>query len=162
MAEVAGSWLAEPSRAHMGEWSYGQADRILLAEEMLGTPGTTLLDYKFFVFAGEVTFCRLTDLGSKPKRVRWYDVEWTPTNYLDSGYALHPVTEPPDTFREMVDAAELLGDGFDFIRVDLFDVGGAAVFGELTPYHAGGLKSMDPRLDKILGDAWKLPELHAG
>ncbi|MBN9099980.1 MAG: hypothetical protein J0I49_17980 [Pseudonocardia sp.] len=39
---------------------------------------------------------------------------------------------------EMIQVAERLGAGTDFVRVDLYDIDGRVVFGELTSFPAGG------------------------
>ena len=49
----------------------------------------------------------------------------------------------------MLEVAETLGAAFDFVRVDLYDVGGEVWFSELTPYPGGGLDRFDPALDAL-------------
>jgi hypothetical protein len=55
----------------------------------------------------------------------------------------------------MRDLAERLAAGFDFIRVDLFNLPTGIVVGELTNYPAAGLLVFDrPEWDRTLGDLW--------
>jgi hypothetical protein len=63
----------------------------------------------------------------------------------------------PENYKEMVRVAESLSQGIDFIRVDLYSVGGRIYFGELTCYHGGGLIRLSPRrYDFLLGEKWTL------
>ena len=56
----------------------------------------------------------------------------------------------------MVRVAESLAQGIDFIRVDLYSVGGRIYFGELTCYPGGGNIRFSPRkYDFLLGEKWK-------
>jgi hypothetical protein len=56
----------------------------------------------------------------------------------------------------MLQVAETLADEFDFIRVDLYSVGGQTYFGELTCYPAGGFARFIPtKYDFIFGEKWK-------
>lgn len=63
----------------------------------------------------------------------------------------------PENYDEMIKVAEKLSAGFDFIRVDLYNVDGKIYFGELTCYPAGGLAAFVPRKwDFIFGEKWIL------
>lgn len=44
----------------------------------------------------------------------------------------------------MIAAAETLGRAFDFVRVDLYDLGVIPRFGEMTFYPGSGLDPFDP------------------
>ena len=53
----------------------------------------------------------------------------------------------------MLGIAEVLGEDTDFVRVDLYDLGGRIVFGELTSYPYGGVDEFRPAsFDRVLGD----------
>jgi len=55
----------------------------------------------------------------------------------------------------MIEYAEALGRGLDYIRVDLYDTPNKVYFGELTPTPAGGTEPFEPRaLDGFLGRLW--------
>ena len=54
--------------------------------------------------------------------------------------------------------AEKLGIGTDFVRVDLYDVDGRIVFGELTSYPAGGDSPFYPEsFNEVFGRPWTVP-----
>jgi hypothetical protein len=57
----------------------------------------------------------------------------------------------------MIDAAQKLGDGLDFIRADFYDTGARVYFGELTNYPDAGRGHFRPKeYDRLLGQCWKL------
>jgi hypothetical protein len=61
----------------------------------------------------------------------------------------------PDNYKDMVRVAENLAQGINFIRVDLYNVGGRIYFGELTCYHGGGTIKISPRkYDFLFGEKW--------
>jgi len=60
----------------------------------------------------------------------------------------------------MLEIAETLAAGHDFLRVDLYDVGGHVYFGELTVYpHSGFDPITPPEWDSVLGSLWRDPSL---
>ena len=57
----------------------------------------------------------------------------------------------------MIDVAEILAQGFDFVRVDLYQVNEQVKFGEMTFSPGAGLEVFTPQVyDRILGDLWRL------
>lgn len=63
----------------------------------------------------------------------------------------------PDTLDRMVQLAGRLGEGVDFLRVDLYSLDAEVWFGELTPYPGGGVIRYEPReFDHELGAYWTL------
>jgi hypothetical protein len=68
-----------------------------------------------------------------------------------------PVPRPAH-LEELLDVARRLSAGFSFVRVDLYDVEGRVVFGELTFYPEAGLGVfIPPSADRELGALWRLP-----
>jgi hypothetical protein len=62
----------------------------------------------------------------------------------------------------MIAAAEAISLGVDFVRVDLYDIDGHAVFGELTNSPNKGLSPFRPAsLDHLLGDYLRLDDFVA-
>ncbi len=55
----------------------------------------------------------------------------------------------------MIALAERLGRDFEFVRVDLYDIGGRILFGEMTFFPGGGTVRWDPHEgDFVLGSFW--------
>ncbi len=58
----------------------------------------------------------------------------------------------------MMEIARRLSDDFTFARVDMYDVGGKAIFGEVTFYPGGGWGKVSPEhWDEKLGNLLELP-----
>ena len=62
---------------------------------------------------------------------------------------------PPASLPMMIQAAETLGRGFDFVRADFYEVAGKPLFGELTFYPGSGLDRFRPfHFDRLFGERW--------
>ena len=150
-------WLEPVEWLRGGEWAYSQADASLIAEDRIGVPGEDLVDYKVYVFDGEPRLVqtdtdRFTGHGS-----RLYSTDWQLLSRFHPFPAGRDVPRPA-LLAEMLEAAAVIGAGFDFIRVDLYEHAGQVWFGELTPYPGSGLVGFDvPGFDLEIGGWWRLP-----
>jgi hypothetical protein len=153
------TWLDPFEAATMHEWAYTKARPVFLVEELLGPPGAPPPDYKIFVFDGKAELIEMVNRYDGNQQ-RLYRPDWTPLEVLYGPQHIAPVAPPPPDLDRLLDIAQLLGKPFDFIRVDLYDVAGSIVFGELTPYPCGGLERFRPAsFDVELGEKWQLPAL---
>jgi hypothetical protein len=162
LQEIVKDWLRPAEGVNLHEWAYLKARPLLLAEEMLGMPGSPPPDYKFGVFAGEVAVVEIhDDRHNDHHSLRWYLPDWTPLEILSIGYPISPVESvPPVNFENMLAIASELGRSFDYMRVDLYNIDGDIFFGELTPYPASGFDRFSPAsFDAELGAKWELPVL---
>ena len=145
------------------EWAYLRIPPRVLVEELLAGPdGDLPPDYRFFVFNGRV---RLIQVGSGRLRPRHINVllpDWTPVDACatsgDTRYPPGPAQPPPPALEQMVEVAEALAQETDFVRVDLYNIAGRIVFGELTNYPGAGDAGFDPQsFDVTVGSWWTLP-----
>jgi hypothetical protein len=145
-------WLI--SRYNRWEWAYRDVRPGLMVEEFLGHEDTPPVDYKFNVIGGEVH--SITVMGGRTRQVTacLMRPDWS----LLPVRMTHPHPDPlprrPAHFDRMIEIARVLGRDTDMVRVDLYDVGGRVVFGELTPYPGGGRVVFDPPEfgDELLAD----------
>lgn len=144
-------WLASQYGHWLDEWLYAQISPGLLIEPYIGEGRILPIDYKFYVFGGRVEYVQV-HLGRASDH-RWilFDRRWqrvsSPTTDADPS--------PPDNLEQMIEAAEALGTGFDFVRVDLYEVDQKPWFGEMTFYPGSGLDRFDPvSLDDVIGAHW--------
>jgi hypothetical protein len=147
-------WMTARSHPHLKERFYELIDRQLLVEPFLGE---NLPDYKFYVFAGRVRCVHVdTDRRIAHKR-NFYDPEWKRLPFaLRYPPDSHEV-ERPEHLTMMIEAAEKLGVGFDFVRVDFYDLIDGPRFGEMTFTPGGGYERFTPReWDRRLGSYWPL------
>jgi hypothetical protein len=153
------NWLDAFESASKHEWAYARARPMFLVEELLGPPGSPPPDYKIFVFNGQPDLIEMVNRYDGDTQ-RLYRPDWTPLDVLYGPQAIAPVAPPPPDLKEMLDIAKRLGEPFDFIRVDLYNIPGSIIFGELTPYPCGGLERFRPAsFDIELGEKWQLPAL---
>jgi hypothetical protein len=154
------SWLRPVQSEDRHEWAYSKARPLLLAEELLGTPGSPPSDYKFFVFAGQVAAVQVDTDRHVSHHRRMYRPDWSPLEVSSGNFPLASAEPPPANLEEMLTVASEIGRVFDFIRVDLYSVDGSTVFGEVTPYAGGGLDRFVPAsFDAELGAMWQLPRI---
>jgi hypothetical protein len=159
LSAVTAPWLRPDEYRRLGEWAYSKARPMLLAEEVIGEPGSPPPDYKFFVFDGEVAAVQVDVSRHTQHQRRVYLPNWTPLNVEYGPYPLPPPEPAPASLNRMLALAAELGSGFDFIRVDLYNVNGSVYFGEFTPYPTSGFDRFDPAsFDTELGTKWKLPQ----
>lgn len=147
----AARWMRARYGAWLGEWLYALVPRGLLVEPFIGEHGVRPIDYKVFVFGGHAAFVQVhLDRGGDH---RWilFDRHW----HRVSAPTSDPDPAPPLALASMLHAAERLGAGFAFVRVDLYDTAAGPRFGEMTFYPGSGLDRFAPvALDAVLGDHW--------
>lgn len=151
----AGRWLKRRYGAILDEWLYGEIQPRLLVEPFVGREGALPIDYKFFVFGGRAEFIQVdTDREHDHKRVI-LDRRWRPMPCELQFPMERREIAPPASLSRMIEAAETLGRSFDFVRVDLYEVDGRPMFGELSFYPGSGLDRFRPaRFDALFGEHW--------
>ena len=152
-------WLHTDYSNFCGEWCYREIpQRFVYVEEYLGKGEERPTDWKFHVFDGKV-YCFMVQ---KDRRCNFYDRN---LNLLNVRQLQENFSDPmmfPDNMEEMFSVAERLAEGIDYVRVDLYNIDGLVVFGELTNYPHAGLVPFDPpEFDRELGDQWRLECLRA-
>jgi hypothetical protein len=149
------SWLKSRYGGILDEWLYSNIEPRLLVEPFVGRAGALPVDYKFFVFGGRAEFVQVdTDREHGHKRVI-FDRRWRPLPCALQFPIERRDIAPPASLPRMIEAAEALGRGFDFVRVDLYEVDGQPMFGELSFYPGSGLDRFRPaRFDALFGEHW--------
>jgi hypothetical protein len=159
LERLAESWLKSVWGVAPYEWAYRGIKPRVLFEELLEFGGELALDYYFFCFGGEPRFVRVLrgKFGLDPT-VTTYDADfrqipaWLAPSTLRR---VHEETDPPPNFARMLEIARKLSEGVDFLRVDLYNVGGRVVFGELTNYPAAMWLRFDPPVwEERFGAYW--------
>ncbi len=142
-------WLTRAYGGWLDEWHYRAARRSLLVEPYLGAPDALPLDYKFYVFGGRAVMVQLHEGRGAEHRWSQYDLDWRRLSMAAS------TAPPPASLDTMRVAAERLGAGFDFLRIDLYEIGGRPLFGEYCLFPGSGLDPFNPpTLDDWLGAQW--------
>ena len=155
-------WLSVHYADHELEWAYRDVPPRIIVEELLDDPHRSIpVDYKLFVLNGRVRLLEIHGdrFGQSRCDLVLPDGTLVATNRPDDADGA-PVF-PPQNLDRMIAIAEALGAETDFVRVDLYDIAGRIVVGELTNYPGGprGLHDppLPPRYDAELGRYWVLP-----
>ncbi len=155
-------WMAKNQYYRGGlEWAYKDVPHRLIAERYLSEMGKAVInDYKFFCFSGTPKYVQV-DIGRGLENHRcFYDMEWEkqPFNVGRTSF-FEGELQPPENFDEMKTIAKKLAADFPFVRVDLYNIDGRILFGEMTFYPSDGRNEFRPEeYNRILGDLLELPE----
>jgi len=138
-------------------WAYKNIKPMIMIEEFLEENGKPPLDYKFFCFSGRVEYLLIVYDRFASHQEKHFTRDFVPLDLWNGADQYPGPFIRPYNLEEMIKVAETLSAGFDFIRVDLYNVNGKIYFGELTCYPAGGLAAFVPRKwDFIFGEKWIL------
>ena len=144
------------------EWCYKDIPPRIICERYLENSHKTLIDYKFFCFNGEPCFIQV-DLDRFKTHSR---VFFNPSWQIQDFQLLYPKPAPercaninaPECLQDMLHIASTLSQEFAFVRIDLYNVHGHPVFGEMTFYPGAGYEEFMPHeWDRKFGDLISLP-----
>ena len=162
---VSSKTLAEFFQLRMGknvaclsrEWAYsGIKKSRVIVEKLLESNNAdgSIEDFKFFCFKGKFrAMCVDRNRYSDHHRGFWDEnlhfLKEVSSDH-DTFSEIYPL---PDNINEMIRYAETLSEDFPFVRVDLYNINGMIVFGELTFYPWGGYVIFKPEsFDYHLGE----------
>lgn len=126
-------WMKENYAVISAENQYSKIPRKIIIEEFIETDtGELPIDYKFFCSRGNF-ICALIITGREGKQERIYVDENFKDLHLIDEYTGDDYTDlMPKSFYEMIKISKVLSEDFPFVRVDLYNAYGKAIFGELT------------------------------
>jgi hypothetical protein len=145
------------------EWVYRRIEPRLLVEEFI-SDGTGLAptEYKPYVFDGRVAFISVTVGRFEDHRAYVYGRSWNKVDVAISSTRADGEVARPKHLNEIIEYAEILGGGLDFIRADFYDTEDRVYFGEITTTPGAGRTVFRPReFDRDLGELWRLPRVRA-
>ena len=149
--------------------------KIMIEECLEEASGAPVIDYKFWVFDGVVRLIavawrervnanRQAAMFDREGKVLPVQIEFTNSTFKKGQPVVSPATAETSAARAMLPAntatlmaiAEKVGDGFDFIRVDLYSPAGRILVGELTSLSGGGVRPYEPiEFERLFGSYWK-------
>ena len=149
--QASARWMRASYGGWLDEWGYRDVPRGLLVEPFLGDGAVLPIDYKLFVFHGRVEYVQVHLDREHDHRWLVFDRAWRRVSPL--GLQVNPPA--PGSLARMIEGAEILGRGFDFVRIDFYEVSGQPRFGEMTFYPGSGLHPVEPpELDTSMGSLW--------
>ena len=153
-------WLQTNYYALTREKIYQAIKPTILIEELLEeSPGVLAFDYKFFVFESKVQYVTVTTDRFDDHHLTMFDRDWRPVPVEIYGMTTHDHECPrPPHLAAMIEIAERLAGGLDFVRVDLYDTPKGIYFGEMTFSPWSGMTPFTPvSFDYQLGALWPGP-----
>lgn len=155
-------WITKKKNNFGREWCYYNVPSKIIAEKLLDRDeNNDLPDYKFFCFNGKVkylyTMINYVD-NHNQGLCSFFTPEFEKLPYRRSEYGeiVDDISKPAN-FEKMVEIAEVLAGDFPHVRVDLYNIKGKIVFGELTFYNASGYTVFEPEeFDFVLGDCFEI------
>lgn len=139
------------------EWAYGEIKkRLVVVEKLLKDEENKIpKDYKFHMVYGKCIFIQVDfDRFIEHSRTL-YDKNWS---YMPATLKFKhgPMAPRPKNLERMLSLAEKLSENFDYIRIDLYDVGYNIFLGEMTHYPGSGMERFTPEdFDFEFGKFWK-------
>lgn len=119
------------------------AEQLLINDAVSQRYSTSIIDYKFWCFNGQVYYIYTCFNRTKELLdILLYDREWNAHpeySIFTKHYRKGNVLPKPQNFNEMIVMAERLAKPFPCVRVDLYNIGGKIYFGEMTFTSLGGL-----------------------
>lgn len=159
-------WLSSAQKENnaFDGWYYDGNPCIVCEKLLQDDQGKIPDDIKFFCCNGRVIFAYVDidsiDDNDKKKIVfsrNLYDRKW---NYIPISFCLQNdnsrIIEKPKNYDKMIEYAEILSKDFVFVRVDMYNLEGKVLFGELTPMPGMGAP-ISKEFDEWLGDQIQLP-----
>jgi TupA-like ATPgrasp len=157
------SWMDRKIINYGREWCYYNVEPRIVIEKLLERDeNNDIPDYKFFCFNGKVKYLyTMVDYVDDHKKGRcsFFTPNFEKLPYRRSEYMEinRDIPKPPN-FEKMIKVAEILSEDFPHVRVDLYNIKGKIIFGELTFYNASGYTIFTPdEFDFILGEEFDLP-----
>lgn len=158
------SWVNEPvNKKHNDrEWVYdGRKHRIIAEKMLMSENDRDLPDYKFLCFDGK-PFCLYVRqnhaMNHSSGELGFFDCKFhlLPA-HITEFEPIRIVPPMPENFDEMVRISEILSAGFPHVRIDLYNINGKIVFGEMTFFSTSGYINYEPdEFDFILGEKFVL------
>ncbi len=154
-------WLKADFLPCYGEWYYGvKKPRIIIEKYLKDDKTNQLFDYKFFCFHGEPKLVHVNTWKDNKQSINAYDIDFNLIPNVQLGFRndLTTIINKPDNYSKMVDYARKLSKPFLHVRVDLYNVNGKIIFGELTFAKGSGFSKIVPYSFDIKMGSWlKLP-----
>lgn len=121
-----------------GEWQYNEIPHKLVITKYLDSLGAiSVNDYKFHCMNGKVygCFAAYDRVVEEEHSVQFdhYDIDWNLTDGIR--LAWHPnrrEIQKPKCYARMLEVSQILSKDFPYCRVDLYEVEGKVLFGEMT------------------------------
>lgn len=150
------SWRNKKYYKYSREWAYiGAKESRIIVEKFLDDPNNSdgsIDDYKFLCYNGKFRYLWVDkNRYSKHQRAWWNEN----LQYLKGQKSTYDACDEEPTLplniNEMIRVAEKLSEDFPFARIDLYNIKGDIIFGEITFYPGSGYMLLPKDFDEELG-----------
>ena len=132
----------------------------IIAEKYIENKAGDLWDYKFWCFDGRVENIMFLSNRKQNLCKNNFDRNWNLQKFTSSKYpGSDQIIDKPSNLEEMIEIAETLSKGFNFVRIDLYRLNdGSIKFGEFTFTPLSGAYTWNPEnMNDYFGNLIKLP-----
>lgn len=143
------------------EWNYKNIVPRIIVEKFIETQ-SSLLDYRFFCFHGEVKLIFIDietasiDGKHNPNAKRnIYDRNFVLQDFTVGREKFNPdLVQKPTNLNQMISIAETIANPFSFCRIDLYNIDGNIKFGEVTFYPGGATQQFSSEDVDLMVASW--------
>lgn len=144
------------------EWAYKESSKLIIAEKLMeddSNPDNGISDYKFLCFNGEPCYVVYDCDRFVGHKRNFYDLDWNNLHVGSDCPQIEREIPRPENLSEMIKIARKLSEDFPAVRVDLYNIKGQIIFGELTFYPWSGYVQFSPdSFDFKLGESFIIKE----
>ena len=149
LRKLAGSWLNENFYPNSRESHYKLIPPRIMFEQLLLQDGVPVDDYKIHCFRKNGRLTQILQIHSDrfgSHKVNFFSADWQ-TLDLSHGFARAPTEDvrKPEQLEHLLEVADRLSTGMNYVRVDLYVSSGRVYFGELTFTPGAGLLRFQPQ-----------------
>lgn len=133
------SWMTDKYGYEGAQLHYLSIESHIIAEQLLkNKDNSSLIDYKLWCFHGEPEFFLVAydRKNAEDYKLSAYDLNWNNIsdlvlNKTTIHYCGRDIPKPT-SLQQMINVGKILSEDFPEVRVDLYEVEGKVIFGELT------------------------------
>ncbi len=127
------NWLNHNHYTNNWEMQYKDIKPRILIEKYLENYDNQLYDYKLWCFNGKVEYIMLLKDRTSDVTRMFFNREWECQSFTFNAEVKYSKIPKPVNLNKMIEIAEILSKGFNFVRVDLYCLNdGDIKFGEMT------------------------------
>lgn len=144
-----GQYLYDKMMADIGGVPIRELQKYYVCEKYLHQDGEeSPIDYKIYCFNGEPKAILVIGDRFSGKKGVFMTPDWGFLSELRGNYKVpDKMFDKPKSLSKMIEVAKKLSDPFPFVRVDLYDIDGRTIFGELTFFPNGCINMQETHTD---------------
>jgi len=132
-----------------------------ICEKFLSQKGEKFpIDYKIYCFNGKPKAILVIGGRFSEKAGVFMTTEWTYLSALNNNYSTpDKMFDKPISLSKMIEISKKLSGPFPFVRIDLYEIDGEPIFGEMTFFPNGCINMQETNVDGIsMGDLLDISE----